>query len=310
MKYRLLTVFILSIISRIASRPAGQPAMPCDPTKCKLPDCRCSSTEIPGDLPPSNIPQIVMVSFDDAVNEENMKYYQSLFPGKFNPNACPISATFFLSHEWTNYVMVNHLYHQRHAIVDHTISHRTPISWWKEANYSQWQQEVVGQREIINTTGFVALEDVKGFRAPYLQIGGDNEFKVLHDAKFLFESSMPSMTSDAPLRPNIFYDSSITKGCQIPPCPKSRVSDESSMPIMKRDQLLWDCPIPPCPRGIDSAGPSISTLKRGPALWPYTFDYSSTQECVIPPCPKGIYSAHWLGKMKFDELHKYFLINN
>ena len=262
MTHRLLTaLIILSIISRIASRPADEPAMPCDPTKCKLPDCRCSGTNIPGDLPSSNIPQIVMVSFDDAVNEENMKYYQSLFPGKINPNGCPIAATFFLSHEWTNYVMVNLLYHQRNAIVDHTISHRTPISWWKEANYSQWKQEIVGQREIINKTGFVALEDVNGFRAPFLQIGGDNEFKVLHDAKFLFDSSMPSLTRDAASRRKRFVR---RKRCLIPPCPRSIESDESS----------------------------ITTINTGPALWPYTLDYSSTQECVIPPCPKGIYSAY------------------
>ena len=220
MKYSVLeALFCLAVIPGIASRPANDPATPCDPTKCKLPDCRCSSTEIPDSLPASSIPQIVMVSFDDAVNEQNMKYYQTLFPGKVNPNGCPIAATFFLSHEYTNYVMVNSLYHQRHAIVDHTITHRTPIPWWKEANYTQWQQEIVGQREIINKVGFVALEDVKGFRAPFLQIGGDNEFKVLYDAKFLFESSMSTMIRDPPLWPYTL-DYSSTQECVIPPCPK------------------------------------------------------------------------------------------
>lgn len=30
----------------------------CDPEKCRLPDCRCFSTEIPGDLAPSETPQV------------------------------------------------------------------------------------------------------------------------------------------------------------------------------------------------------------------------------------------------------------
>ena len=223
MKYIVLTVlFTLSINARVAARPVNDPAQPCDETRCKLPDCRCSSTKIPDDLPASKIPQIVMVTFDDAINEENMKYYEQLFNEKVNPNGCPISATFFLSHEWTNYVMVNTLYHQRHAIVDHTITHRTPISWWKDANYTQWQQEIDGQREIINKTGFVKFEDINGFRAPFLQIGGENEFKVLHDSKFLFESSMPTLMRNPPLWPYTF-DYKSTQECTIPPCPEGNV---------------------------------------------------------------------------------------
>ena len=214
-----IIIFLISIVCCKSSRPFDGPATPCDPSRCKLPDCRCSSTSIPGDLPMSKVPQIVMVSFDDAINEQNMLFYQTLFPGKVNPNGCNMRATFFVSHEYTNYVMLNKLYHERHAIVDHSITHRTPISWWKEANYTQWQQEIVGQREIINKLGFVSIDDINGFRAPFLQIGGNNEFKVLHDAKFLFESSMPtSKFRNPPLWPYTF-DYKITQDCVIPPCP-------------------------------------------------------------------------------------------
>lgn len=148
-----------------------------------------------------------------------MPFYEKLFSGKVNPNGCNISATFFVSHEYTDYVMLNELYHKRHAIVDHTITHRTPISWWKEANYTQWQQEIVGQRTIINKLGFVSIDDINGFRAPFLQIGGNNEFKVLHDAKFLFESSMPtSHFRDPPLWPYTL-DYATIQECVVPPCP-------------------------------------------------------------------------------------------
>ncbi len=34
------------------------PSQPCKPELCQLPDCRCSSTEIPGGLDPRNTPQV------------------------------------------------------------------------------------------------------------------------------------------------------------------------------------------------------------------------------------------------------------
>ena len=62
---------------------------------CKLPDCWCSSdgTLIPGGLAPNDVPQIVTITFDDAINDENWKLYQSrLFPpSRKNPNGCPVS---------------------------------------------------------------------------------------------------------------------------------------------------------------------------------------------------------------------------
>ena len=44
------------------------PAQPCSPDVCKLPDCRCSGTDIPGNLQREKVPQMIMLSFDDAVN--------------------------------------------------------------------------------------------------------------------------------------------------------------------------------------------------------------------------------------------------
>lgn len=37
-----------------------QLATSCDPEKCRLPDCRCFSTDIPGNLEPSETPQVIL----------------------------------------------------------------------------------------------------------------------------------------------------------------------------------------------------------------------------------------------------------
>ena len=93
----------------------------CDPRKCKLPDCRCGGSDVPGKLSPKQIPQIVLITFDDAVNDLNNEIYEDVFEGRYNPNGCPIRGTFYVSHEWTDYGQVQNLYTKGHEIASHGI---------------------------------------------------------------------------------------------------------------------------------------------------------------------------------------------
>lgn len=68
----------------------------CDPAVCVLPDCFCSEdgTTVPGDLPPKNVPMMITITFDDAINNNNINLYKEIFNGKRkNPNGCNIKAT-------------------------------------------------------------------------------------------------------------------------------------------------------------------------------------------------------------------------
>ena len=47
-------------------------------------------------------------------------------------------------------------------------------------------------RTLLQKLAHVKAEDVKGYRAPYMQVGCNTEFKVLKDLGFLYESSMPT----------------------------------------------------------------------------------------------------------------------
>ena len=64
-------------------------------SNCTLPDCWCSSdgTLVPGGLSPTDVPQMVTITFDDAINDENWRLYSSrLFPQtRKNPNGCPVN---------------------------------------------------------------------------------------------------------------------------------------------------------------------------------------------------------------------------
>nr|CAD7586304.1 unnamed protein product [Timema genevievae] len=100
-------------------------APPCDPAVCVLPDCFCSEdgTTIPGDLPAKDVPQMITITFDDAINNNNIELYKEMFNGKRkNPNGCDIKATFFVSHKYSNYSAVQETHRKGHEIAVHSIT--------------------------------------------------------------------------------------------------------------------------------------------------------------------------------------------
>ncbi|KAL1441057.1 hypothetical protein MTO96_008808 [Rhipicephalus appendiculatus] len=100
-------------------------------TTCNLSECRsrgncaCMSTQPPGDLNVSDMPQFVMLTFDDAVNERNMDFYRQLLdPGKRRnrANGCNMAATFFVSAGYTDFSLVHELHSVGSEIAIHSIT--------------------------------------------------------------------------------------------------------------------------------------------------------------------------------------------
>ncbi|PSN29749.1 hypothetical protein C0J52_22232 [Blattella germanica] len=161
------------------------------------------------------IPQLVLLTFDDSANDLNKGLYTDLFEkGRVNPNGCPIAATFYVSHEWTDYSHVQNLYATGHEIASHSISH----SFGEQFSQKKWTKEIAGQREILAAYGGVRLEDIRGMRAPFLAIGGNKMFKMLYDSNFTYDSSMPVYENRPPSWPYTL-DYKIFHDCMIPPCP-------------------------------------------------------------------------------------------
>ena len=136
----------------------------CDYSKCLLPKCRCGGEDVPGGLTLNQTPQIVLLTFDGGVRDSNYLIYKQLLDPIFkNPNGCPIKATFFVTHANTLYDDVKDLYDKGnvssflenyfnkftasqilhrvifkiflgHEIADHSITDRTPDTWWKTAS--------------------------------------------------------------------------------------------------------------------------------------------------------------------------------
>ncbi|RWR99143.1 hypothetical protein B4U79_10914, partial [Dinothrombium tinctorium] len=206
----------------LASRPPNvyetpvpfSEAIKCDNKVCLLPDCKCGNSEIPGKLPVKDVPQILMITFDDAINDINIDIYEELFnTGRKNPNGCPILGTFYVSHEWTDYGQVQTLYSKGHEMASHGITH----SFGEKFSTNQWLKEINGQREILHLYGGVNLEDIRGMRAPFLQIGGNKMFEMLYNANFTYDSSMPVFDNKPPFWPYTL-DYAINHECMISPC--------------------------------------------------------------------------------------------
>nr|XP_036669279.1 mucin-5AC isoform X4 [Drosophila suzukii] len=191
-------------------------AAKCRKDVCLLPDCYCGGKDIPGGLSASETPQIVLMTFDDAVSTINIDLYEELFSNESrkNPNGCPLRGTFYLSHEWTDYGMVQDLYSQGHEMASHTVSH----SFGEQFSQKKWTREIAGQREILAAYGGVKLSDVRGMRAPFLSVGGNKMYKMLYDSNFTYDSSMPVYENRPPSWPYTL-DYKIFHDCMIPPCP-------------------------------------------------------------------------------------------
>ncbi|KAM8708088.1 hypothetical protein ACLKA7_015115 [Drosophila subpalustris] len=182
-------------------------APPCDPTVCVLPDCFCSEdgTSIPGDLPAKDVPMMITITFDDAINNNNIELYKEMFKGRKNPNGCDIKATYFVSHKYSNYSAIQETSRKGHEIAVHSITHNDEERFWSNATVDDWAKEMAGMRIIIEKYANITDNSVVGVRAPYLRVGGNNQFTMMEEQAFLYDSTITAPLSNPPLWPYTMY---------------------------------------------------------------------------------------------------------
>merc|ERR1712243_523946 len=229
-----LTLLLLILVAATTTGKEGcQEAKKGDTAQCILPDCFCSGNEttLEGDHNNTDKPQIVYLTFDDALTKTaSDQFYEKLF-GKSatdfpfsNPNGCAIRATHFVTHSYTDYSLVNKYWHMGHEIASHSITHRNNLTYWAGMSEEEWKKEIVGQRKI--TAQFSAIDpcEIKGMRAPFLQGGGDNQFFMLENNNFQYDCSWPTRKfgyKDAMLGLYPYtMDFRTVQDCPIEPCPK------------------------------------------------------------------------------------------
>ncbi len=154
-------------------------------SNCASPDCVCANIQPPGGLDPTNVPQIVLITFDDAVSTGTYAVCQSILTNHVNPNGTPIQATFYINTDWNDYRLTQQLYAQGHEIAIHTMTHTTTTN----TDVSTWRREIYGCRKAISDLAQIPLEDIVGFRAPGLDYNHFS-FQALAEAGMVYDASI------------------------------------------------------------------------------------------------------------------------
>jgi len=153
----------------------------CDSSKCQLPNCNCASTSPPGGLPPSQVPQFIVYTADDAVQSYTLDSVNQFLAHRKNPNGCQPKMTYFTSLNYTNYTLVTDWFVAGNEIGDHTMTHVG----------SPPAEEINGNLIALNALAGIPLASIKGFRAPFLNYSIDT-LKILKQSQFTYDSSAPA----------------------------------------------------------------------------------------------------------------------
>jgi len=155
----------------------------CDPSTCQLPNCHCASTDPPGGLDPSVVPQFIVFTADDAIQSYTLDSVNQFLAHRKNPNGCQPKMTYYTSLNYTNYTLVTDWYVAGNEIADHTMTHVG----------SPPANEINGNLIALNALAGIPMSSLKGFRAPYLNYTVDT-LKMLAAADFLYDSSASAST--------------------------------------------------------------------------------------------------------------------
>jgi len=222
---RSLFAFTLLAVIGFSSQQECSQSTSC-PETCELPMCACSGSE---PMVNGTRPQIVYLTFDDALTAQaSSQFYDELFGtptehNNSNPNGCALRATHYVTHQYTDYSLVNRWWHFGHEIASHSITHRNDLNYWKSMTELEWAKEIVGQRRITAQFANIPACDISGMRSPFLQMGGDTQFSMLYNNNFDYDCSWPTrafgyMDAEIGLYPYTMDFESV-QDCEISPCP-------------------------------------------------------------------------------------------
>jgi len=160
----------------------------CDDTNCKAPACRCASIAPPNGLTPEETPQFILVTHDDAVNPFSNKVVRSVIDTHTNPNGCNVPATWYTLQQGSDCATIKKLYEENSEIALHTVNHDRLYPNYNGGK-SALLEEMFGVRKWLNKECGIPLEDLVGYRTPYL-VNNPQTRQAMFDEKLLYDSSM------------------------------------------------------------------------------------------------------------------------
>ena len=84
-------------------------------------------------------------------------------------------------------------------------SHNDDERFWSDATVDDWAKEMAGMRIIAEKFANLTDNSVVGVRAPYLRVGGNNQFTMMEEQAFLYDSTITAALNNPPLWPYTMY---------------------------------------------------------------------------------------------------------
>ncbi|XP_063913716.1 chitin deacetylase 8-like [Zophobas morio] len=202
---------LVSALCFLLARTASVQAADCG---CSGTDCRCCGTTSP--VADGEIPQLIVLSFNEAIlNDTFSNIWQPLLFDRKNPDGNPVSGTFFVPHEYTDYKKVQDLYVQGFEIGSNSITGNSSSQYWSEATEETLVKEFQGQRTIISTFANIPIDDIIGARTPQLQLQGDVSINAYITSGLQYDSSWTSRSTKAVFPYTLDYVDSHCQECRL-----------------------------------------------------------------------------------------------
>uniref|UniRef100_A0A4D5RKZ7 Putative peritrophic membrane chitin binding protein n=1 Tax=Ixodes scapularis TaxID=6945 RepID=A0A4D5RKZ7_IXOSC len=225
------------LLAAAVAAPASDGEEQCDPAKCKgSQNCMCASIKPPNGIEAKDMPQLVMLAFEGAVNTVNMPFYRELMDTtdrKNKQSGCRIGTTFFVNHEYLDYSAVHELHNRGSEIALRSITLNGTMAYWTDLDTDGWKAEIIGERDLLATQAIIPASDIYGMQAPLLTTGGDNSFKMIKDAGLLYDASIPHNRVKDSGRIMFPYtlDYGLQTPCVIEPCPEDKYPGVWTIPL-------------------------------------------------------------------------------
>lgn len=223
--------------------------------------CRGASTEVPGALKSSEVPQFIAFGFDDngysGFAESGyggaLQWLIGLFNNNRNPDGSAMRASFFLQTLLAEEGMENPAYVVKawrllalagHEIACHTHNHPHGViidpnrpTRSVALNEEDWIREIKTSLKVMDGLG---LPLPRGFRSPYLEYNR-HSFEALSALSFLYDSSIVEDVGDYSSSSNALWPYTLHDGSPGERWQSEKVYKEKS--ILGNHPDIWELPV-------------------------------------------------------------------
>ncbi len=161
------------------------------------------SADPPGGLQPDEVPQFIVLGFDDNTSAEGMQWILDYLQTKTNPQGSGNEATFDGSDVLASFYSISGIlqsrqdvvnehrraWEQGHEIGNHSHRHVTYGDTLNTVSAQTWTSEIDSGTQVLSTLLEIDPSEIAGFRAPYLEFS-DTTFKVLSELNYLYDCSV------------------------------------------------------------------------------------------------------------------------